>query len=201
MPNSNFSTGEQENEYSAEYEGRNYPEKALQNFFCKNPSVLAIKNPQNVKSEYQTEVGRIDILVESGESTLWVIELKAGIANRDAIGQITSYIGAIRNKFPKKSVFGLLIAEDFDKSCLAAHKAISDVELKKYVTNYTVHDVAPMVIHKGHRFMDDASVIVDRTENLLTIRCPGCGTERNVSTSAHGVNCAACKAFIKIPTT
>jgi RecB family endonuclease NucS len=180
--------------------GRDYAERALQNFLLENPEKLGIPNPQIVESEYQTEVGRIDLLVASGQSTLWVVELKAGIAGREAIGQITSYIGAVRRAHPDKAVLGLLVATDFDKGCLAAYDAIGDVELKKVRIEYVLENAAPMNIHKGHAPVakTQKSQIVRSGSGWRIVRCLSCGDERQVSPGAEAYSCATCRAFNRI---
>ena len=45
--------------------------------------------------EYETEAGRIDILAKDINGGLVVIELKAGKANDNALGQILGYIGCL----------------------------------------------------------------------------------------------------------
>jgi hypothetical protein len=182
--------------------GRDYAERELQNFLVRNLGVLGIPDARVVAAEYQTDVGRIDLLVSSGLHTLWVVELKAGTAGRDAIGQIMSYIGAVRVEHQDKAVLGLLAATDFDESCLAAYRTIGDVELKKIRIQYVLEQAAPMNLHKGHLPIASGN----RPKNYVifanrsasgggTVCCYSCGTERQVSSSAQAFTCASCGVF------
>lgn len=62
--------------------------------------------------EYKVPSGRIDILAKDSHGTPVVIELKAGTADRDAIGQILSYMGDLQTDNPLK-VRGIVVAGDF----------------------------------------------------------------------------------------
>ncbi len=179
--------------------GRDYAERSLQTYLARNLSILGIPDAILVASEYQTEVGRIDLLIGSQNSTLWVVELKAGVAGRDAIGQIVSYIGAMRNEQPGKRVFGILIATDFDRSCLAAHSAVGDIALKRVRIEYALDDVLPKNATRG--------VESERRDNQARLKghpsdpekgiacCWRCESEREVSNGSQGFHCRACNAF------
>lgn len=173
--------------------GRDYAERELQNFLVKNPDTLGIPDATVVASEYQTKVGRIDLLVRSGMHILWVVELKAGIAGRDAIGQVMSYIGAVRDEYPDKDVRGLLAATDFDESCFAAYRAIGDVELKKVRIQYVLEQAAPINLHRVH--LPKQSLFFANRSGGGTVRCRSCGAERQVSSGAQAFTCTSCKAF------
>ena len=77
--------------------------------------------------------GRIDILAVDSKGMHVVIELKAGTADRDAIGQILSYMGDLKGR---GRVRGVLVAADFSGRAIAASKAVPDLELRKYGFNF-----------------------------------------------------------------
>lgn len=92
--------------------------------------------------QFDTEVGRIDILALDENSNFVVIELKAGVANRSVVGQVLGYIKAVRQDLAKdKEVRGIIIAEDFDKKLKYALSEIPNVSLKRYEVNFTFKDV------------------------------------------------------------
>lgn len=63
--------------------------------------------------QYDTDVGRIDILAQDKHGDFVVIELKAGTAKHHAVGQILSYINYVRrNLAGERKVRGIIIAED-----------------------------------------------------------------------------------------
>jgi RecB family endonuclease NucS len=193
MENSNVSFSPLHVESPATDPARDYAEKSLQTFLVQNPAQLGILQAKIIASEYPTDVGRIDLLVSSGQKTLWVVELKAGVAGRDAIGQIISYIGAVRQMHPGKTVLGLLVATDFDKSCLAAHRTINDVELKRVRIQYVLEQAVSM-----NSQLPSMTVHAHVTSSGATVRCSSCGLERQVSDFVEAFTCSACKAFNKI---
>lgn len=87
--------------------------------------------------ERNVESGFIDILARDSTGALVVIELKAGLARRDAIGQITGYMGDVIEEEPDTAVRGILVAADFDKSCKSGVRAIPALKLVRYRFNFT----------------------------------------------------------------
>ena len=90
-------------------------------------------------TERTVDAGRIDITAKDGDGNLVVIELKAGTAGMDSIGQILSYMGSIENP-EGKHVRGFLVAYDFDRRLEMAAKAASNVSLKAYSVQFTFQD-------------------------------------------------------------
>jgi endonuclease len=91
--------------------------------------------------ERSVESGFIDILARDAKGALVVIELKAGIAKREAVGQITGYMGDLIAEEPGTNVRGILVAADFDKSCLSGVRAIPALSLKRYRFAFTFADL------------------------------------------------------------
>lgn len=83
--------------------------------------------------------GRIDITAIDRDNARIVIELKAGRADRDAIGQVLSYVGDLKddNKGP---VRGILVAGDFTLRAISAAKA-SGIQLLKYRHNFSFEKI------------------------------------------------------------
>jgi RecB family endonuclease NucS len=89
-----------------------------------------VKNLNNLKEgmtaesdttgeEYQVDSGFIDILAEDSEGEPVVIEIKAGKAKRDALGQIKAYM-ADRMAGSSDSVTGIIVAEGFSQQLTKA---------------------------------------------------------------------------------
>ena len=74
--------------------------------------------------------GRIDITAEDKNGKTVVIELKSGVADRDAIGQIASYLGDVASGGP--GIRGILIGHGFSPRALAAARMIPCLELHRY---------------------------------------------------------------------
>jgi RecB family endonuclease NucS len=85
--------------------------------------------------------GRIDILAEDAKKRAVVIELKVGKAERDAIGQILSYMGDLSETSP--TVRGIVVAGDFSPSAISAARATSNIRLLKYAFKFSFEAVGP----------------------------------------------------------
>jgi endonuclease len=90
--------------------------------------------------ERSVESGFIDILARDGSGALVVIELKAGMAKREAVGQIAGYMGDLIGEEPGTPVRGILVAAEFDKSCLSGVRAIPTLKLKRYRFSFTFEE-------------------------------------------------------------
>ncbi len=78
--------------------------------------------------------GRVDILLK-GAKTLYVVELKGGIATREHVGQLLSYVGCYRENLPTgiEAVKGILLANDMDANCKMAIDACEAIEFRKLI--------------------------------------------------------------------
>ena len=90
--------------------------------------------------ERSVESGFIDILARDETGALVVVELKAGLARRESIGQVTGYMGDLIEEEPNTPVRGILVAADFDKSCRSGVRAIPTLKLRKYRFNFTFEE-------------------------------------------------------------
>jgi len=84
--------------------------------------------------------GRIDILAKDKEDVRVVIELKAGTADRDAVGQIMSYIGDLQAE-DGDAVRGILVAGDFTSRAIAASRAAPNITVQKYSFKFSFQQV------------------------------------------------------------
>lgn len=92
--------------------------------------------------QFNTDVGRIDILAMDKNNNFVVIELKAGTANYSVIGQILGYISWVRQNIADgKEIRGIIIADDFDKKLMYGASEIPNISLKKYEVNFTFKDI------------------------------------------------------------
>ena len=83
--------------------------------------------------------GRIDITAQDPDGTTVVIELKAGVADLRAIGQILSYMATVSTE-PNPRIRGILVAGDFDKRAVMAARAVPNLSLKAYSFQFTFSD-------------------------------------------------------------
>jgi hypothetical protein len=89
--------------------------------------------------EQEVEAGRIDITAEDKNGATVVIELKAGKADRNAIGQILGYMGNMTKG--KNLVRGILVAGEFPKRAVAAASVVPNLQLKRYSFNFTFEPI------------------------------------------------------------
>lgn len=85
--------------------------------------------------------GRIDITAEDMNGTA----LKRGMADRDAVGQIASYMGDISAATETGSptpVRGILIAHGFSSRAIAAAKMMRGLELRRYGYRFSFEKVS-----------------------------------------------------------
>lgn len=115
-------------------------EKHLQDFVLANiGSSLGISLKLAAKERVVEGVGRIDILAKGPLGTTWAIELKIGTASRDAVGQLSSYMGALKDEGIDAK--GILIASDFDASALAASKIVPEIYCFSYSIGFSFEPV------------------------------------------------------------
>ncbi len=60
----------------------------------------------------------------------------------EALGQITGYMGDLMSEEPGTPVRGILVAAEFDKSCMSGVRAIPALTLKWYRFSFTFESVA-----------------------------------------------------------
>ena len=82
-------------------------------------------------NERSVASGFIDITAKDRGGKVIVIELKAGTARRDAIGQILSYMGDVADE-ESAEVRGILVAGKFDDKARAAARVVPALSLRRY---------------------------------------------------------------------
>lgn len=94
--------------------------------------------------EYPIESGRmrIDILAKDDQDNFVVIELKAGVADLSTFGQISAYLGWVKDNPARNSnVRGIIVASDFDEKIRYALKLTPNIKLKKYKLKFEFEDI------------------------------------------------------------
>ena len=124
-------------------------EESIQRFSLERDMQAALR--QNITSldenlriiddgaERAVSSGLIDITYEDN-SSLVVVELKAGKADSRAIGQILGYMGDLQDEENGKSVRGILVAHDFDQRAKSAARVVPTLTLKKYCIEFKFSD-------------------------------------------------------------
>jgi hypothetical protein len=92
--------------------------------------------------EYAIEGKRIDLLLENtNENTLLIIELKAGVADFHAFGQISMYLGLLSKKFIGKMITGVIIAGEIDASLVNACLITDKIKLLRYQMKLALEEI------------------------------------------------------------
>jgi RecB family endonuclease NucS len=89
-----------------------------------------------VEKEYQTKIGRIDVLARDENEIPVVIELKAGVARKEVLGQILSYIASLKKELNENRARGIIIAKDFEDGLKLAASELQNIKLVKYIINF-----------------------------------------------------------------
>lgn len=113
-------------------------ENDLENFLVENLHLidkdLKLFQDEHGKSgrQYITEIGDIDLLCKKNNDFV-VIELKKGRSSDKVVGQISRYIGWVKEKLANgNNVKGIIIVHDFDNKLKYAALANPNIELKYY---------------------------------------------------------------------
>src|ERR1700722_930407 len=89
--------------------------------------------------EQKVASGFIDISARDQQGRTVVIELKAGTANRETIGQILGYMGDLSQK--ETPVRGIIVARDFALAAVSALGALNNLQLKKYAFKFSFESI------------------------------------------------------------
>ena len=117
-------------------------ERDLQTVFCAQISAL-FSGYKIVGREYQIRGKRIDVLLEHADNKdFLVVELKAGKADAAVFGQISMYIGMLRQQpgLADRKIQGVIIANAIDDGLLYACKTSPDISVKTYRMNLELED-------------------------------------------------------------
>lgn len=112
-------------------------EKDLEEFLETNPQVIESGLDLLERKEYLPEHLIPDLLYKDQNGHLLVVELKTGTAGYDAVGQIASYVGALKEKHEK--VRGMLVASDFDEKAVYGAREM-EIELKTYQMQFDLEN-------------------------------------------------------------
>jgi Endonuclease NucS C-terminal domain len=117
-------------------------ERDLQRVLARNLSVIEpglAASPDYQLEEYQTDVGRIDLFCRDAQGKWVVVELKAGSAGDDAVGQVTGYMAWVRDNVPgAEEVRGILVCRNASDRVKAASRMVPGLTLKRYEMSFTV---------------------------------------------------------------
>lgn len=129
--------------------GRSFAaEVHLRDFLAKNLGVieeglqLFVDENGMVGVEYQTEMGRIDILAVDKNGGLLIVELKVERGPNEVCGQIMRYLGWVKRHLANgKRVRGLIIANHISDRIRYALADVPDVSAREYQLSIALQEV------------------------------------------------------------
>lgn len=89
-----------------------------------------------VARQFNTDVGRIDILAEDQKGCRVVIEVKVGEAKDSAVGQVARYLGWFA-KLDEKPPRGMIVAAEFPEGVRYAATAVANLTLHAYRVSFS----------------------------------------------------------------
>ena len=110
-------------------------ERDIEDHLIHNLDVIE-KGLKFVSRQFNTDVGRIDILAEDKHGCRVVIEVKVGEAKDSAVGQIARYLGWFA-KLDGKPPRGMLVAAEFPEGVRYAATAVSSLTLHAYRVSFS----------------------------------------------------------------
>lgn len=105
-------------------------EKDLENYLEKNHWLLG-KSLKIIKRQYDTPVGRIDMLFEDESGRKIIVELKLNNIGRGAINQLRRYMNHLK-KETKEDVDGVLVCKGIMPVFEEEFKALKDIKIFRY---------------------------------------------------------------------
>jgi hypothetical protein len=133
---------------SFDSKGRFFMEKQLEDFIVHNWDKtelgkkydLVLENGEAAQ-QYPTDIGPIDILARDKKNKNYVvIELKRNQTSDDTVGQLTRYMGWIKEKKKDSGVKGVIICGEYDKKLDYALKMVPSVEIFLYQVDFKLRE-------------------------------------------------------------
>lgn len=176
-------------------------EAEVRDFLAANLSALNRKNLRLIQTEYPvrfgTEQGRIDILAQDEGGEFVVIEVKRGVAGKDAVAQVQSYMGALMDEHPGAKVSGVLVASDIDGPGQSALKVtnVQFFEFQTYfkfsrrsITRSTAAPTDPEAADYRHDYWERMGGVITHQ----TFRCANCQKMTRVALVGTQRLCGLC---------
>jgi hypothetical protein len=96
--------------------------------------------------EYPTAIGPIDILAVDDSGDYFVLELKRGRSPDRAMGQLTRYMGWVKQTIGRsRNVHGIIVAKSIDDRLRYAVSVVPNVRLFEYVVDFRIRVVDRIV--------------------------------------------------------
>lgn len=92
--------------------------------------------------EFQTPVGRIDVLATASDGGFVVFELKRGRAPDHAIGQLARYMGWLKKTIGRdRDVHGVIVAREINETLRYSVAVVPNVSLYEYKVRFDLNNI------------------------------------------------------------
>jgi hypothetical protein len=126
-------------------------EKTIQSVIATNPERIepgmkVYESDGNFGFEYQTPIGRIDLLCKDRDDNFVVVELKAVGSSDQVAGQLGRYMGWTKENLaePNQRVRGIIIAKGVSERLRLSAAVMNDVEVFEYELELTLRRVSKL---------------------------------------------------------
>ena len=126
-----------------------YMEQQLEDFIIRNwketefgkKYELIYEEGELISQQYQTGIGRIDILAKDKRDGCYVVvELKRNQTSDDTVGQVTRYMGWIKKNLSDSEVKGIIVAGKYDEKLDYAQQMIPNIEVFLYEVDFKLNE-------------------------------------------------------------
>ncbi len=126
-----------------------YMEQQLEDFIIENWNEtefgkkydLIVEGGDLLSQQYRTDIGTIDILVKDQNTDDYVvIELKKDQTSDDTIGQISRYMGWVKENLKNDNVKGVIVCGKYDEKLDYALKIQNNIEVFLYEVNFSLKE-------------------------------------------------------------
>ena len=126
-----------------------YMESQLEDFIIQNWDEsefgkkydLIYEDGELKSQQYRTDIGRIDILAKDKANGAYVvIELKRNQTSDDTVGQVTRYMGWLKEELGASNVKGIIVAGKYDEKLYYAQKMLETVEVFLYEVDFKLNE-------------------------------------------------------------
>jgi len=131
---------QEEMTFEMESQLRDFIAYNLQSIFISGKKLQLYINSSGISGiEFQTDVGNIDILAVNDSGNFFVFELKRAAAPDKAIGQLTRYMGWVKQTLAKgQDVQGIIVAKAISDKLRYATSVIPNVTLFEYQVRFNL---------------------------------------------------------------
>jgi RecB family endonuclease NucS len=131
------------------HSGLFYMEQQLEDFIIENWTETVLGQKYDLITEdgilksqqYQTNIGRIDILAtDKTDKSYVVIELKRNQTSDDTVGQVLRYMGWVKENLKDNNVKGIIVAGKYDEKLHFASTMVENVDVFIYEVNFSLNE-------------------------------------------------------------